>query len=299
MYQQSGSQSGGHQRNPSLNNPFSSPASQRYPEITPSSNEPGGQFTSWLQPSGLPASPYQQQPQQQSPVPYGSPSPGSYGGGAVYVDPNQQHGGVAAFQPAAPTGYGFPAQSLGQAGSSYGYMSPQPQQQQQQQQYTPAQQQLQSSNYASVAALDPYSGLGQLGSQQQPQAQQQQGAWGSQPPAQQSSSSSATSATSNSPSGEPHPRALLRTHKTALESWDTYAWKQLLNSFDSLKGAWSRRKDESEDRLNQLQLQIGATAGYGYYDPGVQQESIRLLDVGKEAQGFVGKSGYLVVESTC
>lgn len=213
------------------NNPFiDHPANAltRYPDIN-GTDQPTGtsQFTSWLsrdssstntnptgfagaQPSGFTGG-YTQQPQQTG---YPTSPTGGY---------PQQTGFNAGYgaQQAQPTGRPFqPASSFGQQLASqisgaYG-SQPVPQQQQQQQQYSgyptspqygtaygyPQQQQPQQTQY--LAEFDPYA----------PQQTSTQGRGPSQNGYQ-----------------TPHPRDYVRTNKQELESWDSYAWKQVCGTW--------------------------------------------------------------------
>jgi len=90
--------------------------------------------------------------------------------------------------------------------------------------------------------------------------------------------------------GNLHPREFIRTHKAELESWDTYAWKQVLNTFNALKDAWAARKKEVEARIAQVQRDYGYTG---------QQEVARLQMLLKEADsnfGAVAASSYQMHE---
>ncbi|KAI5981915.1 hypothetical protein EDD15DRAFT_2329569 [Pisolithus albus] len=55
----------------------------------------------------------------------------------------------------------------------------------------------------------------------------------------------------NGPRGEQHPRDFLRSHKPELEAWDSYSWKQLINSCEALKDAWMSRKQHAESTVRQ------------------------------------------------
>ena len=179
-----------------------------------------------------------------------------------------------------PTGF-QPTSSFGQQlssqihGSRYGYLNGQ--QQQQQSTYNPAQQQLSSPSY--IAQLDPYSSIGQGwdGSQSQSQGSQMQmqNPTGMQSP---TGTGSFQGGTSRSAKGEYHPREYIRTHKGEIESWDSYAWKQLLNAFDALKDAWETKKKELEGQASQMQMQVQYSGG-GYYGAQLQQEATRLQGV--------------------
>lgn len=48
-----------------------------------------------------------------------------------------------------------------------------------------------------------------------------------------------------------HPRDFLRSYKTEIESWDAYSWKQLINTCDALRDAWTARKQHAERTLRQ------------------------------------------------
>jgi len=84
-----------------------------------------------------------------------------------------------------------------------------------------------------------------------------------------------------SSTGQLHPREYIRTHKAEIESWDTYAWKQLLGTFDTLKDAWEKRKKEIEGNIAQLQQQMQYG---GYYAGQIQQETARLQGMVKESE---------------
>ncbi|KAF8206461.1 hypothetical protein K438DRAFT_1577898, partial [Mycena galopus ATCC 62051] len=184
------------------------------------------------------------------------------------------------FQPTSS----FGQQLAGQVnGSSYGYlqgqntaaMSPA---------YNPVQQQLQN-NPGYMAQFDPYSSIGQGwdGAQQQQQQQQSQQRFSQGQPSSMAQSPAATpgGAFSTSPTGQLHPREYLRQHKAEIESWDTYAWKQLLAAFEVLKDAWETRKKEIEGNIAQLQQQMQYG---GYYAGQVQQEIARLQAMAKDCE---------------
>lgn len=253
------------------NNPFinaSDPthASSRFPDIS-SPVDPNSQYTSWNDSSVL---------QQQQPALYQPQQQPQYAAGGYLsptLSPGSQYpvGGIA-FQPTNSFG-----QQLGAhiSGSSYEYLNGRPQQQQQQPQsgyYSAPQQQLQS-NQAYLAQFDPYG----------PVAQGWDGASQSQP--QQPSGSHISTPLAGggglSPAGDPHPREYIRTHKAAIESWDSYAWKQLLNAFEALKKAWESRKMELAGRVEQLKMQMQYG---GYYQAQIQQEGSRLHGLLKEAE---------------
>ncbi|KIJ62819.1 hypothetical protein HYDPIDRAFT_113926 [Hydnomerulius pinastri MD-312] len=146
-----------------------------------------------------------------------------------------------------PTGYGFqPTSSFGQQ------LQSQPQQQQygmqaagyQNQQY-PAHQgySQQPGNQGYLSEFDPYA------QQSQPQT-----------PANVNLSQPAGGV---APNGATHPRDFIRLHKTELEAWDSYAWKQMFNACDTLKGAWSARKQQAEGVVQQL----GGNSAPGLFGP--------------------------------
>jgi hypothetical protein len=193
----------------------------------------------------------------------GSPQPG-------YLDPSQQQ-----FQPSSSFGQQLVHQVNG---SSYGYL------QGQSPAYpggsqgmygdgglTMAQQQVRN-NPGYIAQFDPYSSIGQgwdgqsqIGQNQQSQSQSQ------------GQYSSVAQGSGGGPNPNPHPRDYIRTHKAELEIWDAISWKQLFNTFDTLKSAWEARKRELEGRLAQLQSQM--QYGGGAYMYAGQQEQGRLQEV--------------------
>lgn len=262
--------------NPFVNDPTN--PSTRYPDISgtitsPGQDLPAGQFTSWLQPGALNANPtglpvhpsMYQQPSFQQPQP--PPYSASYNPQIGPMNPLQAINPQQTSQPFQPTS-SFGQQLAGQvSGSSYGYLHGQstgmPQTA-----YNPAQQQLQN-NPGYIAQFDPYSSISQ-GWDGQTQNQNQ--------PVQSPTQSTFSTSTSTSSSGNQHPREYIRTHKAEIESWDGYAWKQLLNGFDALKDAWGARKKELEEKIGQLQLQLQYGGG-GYYAGQIQQEGSRLQGV--------------------
>jgi len=127
------------------------------------------------------------------------------------------------------------------------------------------QQQLQN-NPGYVAQFDPYASIGQ--------------GWDGQ------NQNQPRSPLSPSSNGNLHPRDHIRAHKAELEIWDTYAWKQLFNSFDALKGAWEVRKKELEGRVGQLHAQMQYGGG-GYHPTQIQQEGSRLQMLMKEAESHI------------
>jgi hypothetical protein len=177
------------------------------------------------------------------------------------------------FQPSSAFGQQLVSPTI--SGSGYGYL------QGQNSAYTgssgssslnAAQQQIQN-NPGYIAQFDPYASIGQgWEGQTQPQTQtQNQGQGQGQGP------NSFSIAPQNS-SG-PHPRDYIRAHKAELEVWDAYAWKQLMNTFDTLKGAWDVRKTELEGKVAQLQNQMQYGGGAYFYPGQMQQEQGRLQEV--------------------
>ncbi|KAJ7158773.1 hypothetical protein C8R46DRAFT_1354684 [Mycena filopes] len=266
------------------NNPFVLDTQSRYPDIngTPAQDS-SAQFTQWMQPGaqspmGMSGQqmPYQQQQQQQ----FQQQIPQQFSPGYI----PQQQGFASA--PQSPSQF-QPTSSFGQqlagqvSGSSYGYL--QGQNTAQSPGYNPVQQQLQN-NPGYIPQFDPYASIGQGwdGSQPQQQQQQQQMQSPTMTPGPTSTAPFTTSST-----GQVHPREYIRTHKAEVESWDTYAWKQLLNGFDSLKEAWEARKKEIEGHVSQLQQQVQQQMqqyGGAAYAGQIQQEASRLQGMAKQAE---------------
>jgi hypothetical protein len=263
------------------NNPFiddPTNAHARFPDISTSSlSPPGGQ--SW-------------QPQFQQQYGIQTPTSPVYNSSQFFSSPyaqNQGYSGLPQQQSQAYTGYPqqypngsyqtYPAQEQGPygynpqntSGPSYSDVSQfdpygsSYQQNQSQSQLAPYQ------NNASRPSPYP-SQISQSYSQFLPQQQQQ-----NQPYSQQGSGPGVT----NVPPGISHPRDYIRSHKSDLESWDSYTWKQLLNSFDALRDAWQSRQKELESRMsgpgNVLQLGIYGPSGTGYDFNGIQQVMILLF----------------------
>lgn len=247
--------------NPFINDPTN--AQSRFPDLSSPSPSNSTQYTQWLQPAPNPnATTYLTQPtnlhqqQQQQSQQYGSVQSGYFISG-----PSQQQTALP-FQPSSSFGQQMAATI---SGSSYGYL--QGQVQPQQTEYNPVQQQLQSPTY--IAQFDPYASIGQ-GWDGHGQSQSQ----GQTPPA----TGGYPTSPSTSPSGDLHPRDYIRNHKLELEAWDSYAWKQLLNSFDALKNSWDERTNNLGSQVAQLQQQL-AYSGGGYYSGQIQQEGVRLQGV--------------------
>lgn len=167
-----------------------------------------------------------------------------------------------------PTGYTPPYQIPMQTG----YLGQQMQQsaypvQQQQYQTGYGQQQMpmqmqpqpQVIGYQDVAEFDPYGSISQ--------------GWG-ETQGRQSQRSQSQQSNTSSYNGHLHPREYIRTHKAELESWDSYAWKQCLNSFDVLKDAWTTRRKEVEGRIAIVKRDYGYTG---------QGEVERLQGIVKDA----------------
>lgn len=255
----------GYQSPQFTNNPFisdSTNAQSRFPDISGSASpEPNAsQFTSWMQPGGS------QQLQQQQ---YQQQMPSQFTGTGVGYNPTGN--GFGSQQPQFQPSSEFGQQMVGQiSGTSYGYLQGQ-QSPSSSQIYNPVQQQLQSPSYSAAAQFDP---LVQGWSNNTPSSNQQP-QLSSFAAAPMSPTSSIT--TSRSATGAVHPREYIKTYKAEIERWDSYAWKQFLNSYDDLKEAWANRKQEVNGRAQQLltQMQYG---GGGYY-PQMQQEAERLQGV--------------------
>lgn len=285
---------------PLTNNPFISGGhpSSRFPDISspPPQPQQQQQYGSWSATGG--GYPEQQQlVQQQQQMGYGQPQQqmgmAMGGSGAGYLSPAPQsypsQGGTAPFQPSSS----FGQQLAGHvSGSSYSYLQGQQQQQPQNATaYHPVQQQLQN-NPGYIAQFDPYSSLGQAlggGGGNQPQNQGYNGY--SQPQSglvhtastgstMSSVSGSGASSYGVSAAGNPHPKDYIRTHKTEIEAWDQYAWKQLIGTFEVLMQSWEGRKNELSRRVGELSQQMQAGMAYGqYYVAQIQQEGSRIQQV--------------------
>ncbi|KZT72984.1 hypothetical protein DAEQUDRAFT_762353 [Daedalea quercina L-15889] len=270
------------------NNPFiEHPANAltRYPDINSVDNgAESGQYTQWMQQQ--PSSSFTQNPTGYGGQMYGggyqqpqlAPQPTGWSPGAGYGQGQQGYGaqqatGRSGFQPTSSFGQqlsaqvntaytgvpqqqppqqqygGYPASQPSQFGAgyqpAYAQQSPPPQQ-------TPSY----------LPEFDPYAqGAGQ-------QQQQQSYGGGGQPGFR-----------------PPHPREYVQQHKQELEGWDTYAWKQVQNSFDSLKEAWGQRKREIEGRVRAMGgAGLFGGGGYGGYYNGAQQEAARLEQLVKQAE---------------
>lgn len=265
--------------NPSLtNNPFIADASHpinRFPDISSQST--------WSDPTQhqyQPNYPQYSQQQQLQQIPPGytqQQQPQNYFSQYPQSQPQQ----IPSYQPSSSFGQNLQA---AMSGSSYAYLQQGQQQQAQHTGYNPVQQQLQN-NQGYIAQFDPYGPLSQ--------------GWGDATtiPTQSLALSSPTSTTSSnnfgygnnqinvpsgpagfSPSGDPHPREYIRSHKQEIEAWNSYAWKQLLNTFEALKRAWETRRRELREKVGGLQAQL-QYAGY-YNQAQIQQEGGRIQGVG-------------------
>ncbi|RPD60097.1 hypothetical protein L226DRAFT_535035 [Lentinus tigrinus ALCF2SS1-7] len=279
------------------NNPFidhPANAMARYPDITGSDDPTSSQYTSWLnKPSTSSISTnsngYYGGQGPTTPQGYGSgyqpqPQATGWGQGSGFSQPQQQQSYNQAFSPppmqSQSSGMPFqPSSSFGQqlaaqVGGAYTGM--------------PAQQQ-----YTGYAQSPQYGqGYQQGYPGQQPQQQQQQ------PPqylsefdpyAAGQNSNAPTPGGAQTPAGsgygQQHPREYVQRHKAELESWDSYSWKQVQNSFDELKRAWESRKGELEARLRALGgaglFGVGGYGGGMYGGPA--QQYAQIENMAKEA----------------
>ncbi|GAA5989917.1 hypothetical protein JCM11641_002810 [Rhodosporidiobolus odoratus] len=97
--------------------------------------------------------------------------------------------------------------------------------------------QLQPTQHTSFPDLDPYASLGTLTSQSGPSS------GGGEQPGQ--------GALLHVQQTQSHPRRYVQEAKAQLTSWDTYAWRQLLNRVDALREAWETRKSGLQAAANQ------------------------------------------------
>ena len=254
------------------NNPFlehSSNPLMRYPDVTGSISPSNSQYTSWIgQSTGVPQqqgyNTYGPQPTQQQYTAGWGGSPTYQTQGLGYQNPQQQQQTSSGmrFQPSSSFGQHLSSSldtgGLVQGGVGY--------QQQPQQQFTgygasngynttsgiPGQIQIPPTPYQQtgitvpdyLSEFDPYTTNGQ-------------GSWdGQQQPQQQSYGYQGGGGLTNggAPNSQPdlHPREVIRKYKMELEAWDTYSWKQLMNSLEALKKAWERKMHELEARTKQL-----------------------------------------------
>ena len=269
------------------NNPFIDHPSNglaRFPDIS-SPTDP--RFTNWnYSPNVAPQqqayntyNPPQLAQQQYTSNWGGSPTYQTQGQGIVYP---QQTSGGARFQPSSSFG-----QQLSSALDVGGYIQGgQGYQQQPQQQLTQAYgipngyntgapgqiqipvtpyQQAGVTNPGYLSEFDPYSAIGQGALDTQRRSQQ--------PQQQQGGGGLTNGGGSLNPQTDLHPREFIRKHKEELEIWDTYSWKQLLNSLESLKAAWDRRVEELNAAVRQLSTNWGGAAQQEL----AQYKSVRFL----------------------
>lgn len=279
------------------NNPFidhASNASARYPDVGGFTSPTDSQFTSWVgQPNGVPQqqgyNTYNPQPAQQQYTAGWGGSPTYQAQGSGFVHPQQQTAAGTRFQPSSSFGQQLSSAIDGgaflQGGPGYQQQPQQPQQPQQQ--FTsgygmpngynttggvPGQIQIPATPYQQtgvtspgyLSEFDPYATIGQgtWDNRQQPQQPQQQ----------QSGRGSTNGGAPNS-QNDLHPLECVRKHKQDLDSWDAYSWKQLINSLESLKIAWERRKQDLDMRVRQLSANWGAASPQEL----AQYKSVRFL----------------------
>ena len=262
------------------NNPFlehSSNPLTRYPDVGGFTSPSNSQFTSWIgQPNGVPQ---QQGYDTCSPQPTQQQYTAGWGGsptyqtqGLGYLSSPQRTGSGMRFQPSSSFG-----QQLSSAVETGGFIQGGPgyQQQQPQQQFTsgygtpngynatggtpgqiqippPPYQQMGITSPGYPSEFDPYGSLSQ-GSWDGQQQQQQQQSYGNQ------GGGLSNGGALNSQS-DLHPREVIRKYKTELEAWDTYSWKQLINSLESLKKAWEGRMHGLDATTKQLSTNWGVAA---------------------------------------
>lgn len=236
------------------NNPFldhPSNALSRFPNLDPPDDYSGqtARYTSWLSPSGTSSAPSSTPNQYQGQNGYAQPSGYSGGyqqsqqagygwgsspaGGGGYAQSQQGYGvqqpqmtgSGRPFQPSSSFGQQLASQITGAYGGGGG-MPQQQQQQQQQMQYAGYQQPTSPTSY-SQGYSNGYNAYAPQ--QQQPQPVQYLSefdpyASGS-APGQVVSGPAATYA-------QQHPREYVQQHKTELEVWDSYAWKQVSSFSD-------------------------------------------------------------------
>ena len=279
---------------PLTNNPFLAQTGQsvtsRFPDISSPNHNSSSPFASW--PSGSSTTggifPQQQQSNQypQSPLqhPYGSQlgySPG------YFSPPTQTFPSSPPFQMQNydnPFGQQqkFATAAPHVSGSSYSYLSSA--QQQPNTPYGPAQQQLQT-NQGYLAQFDPYGAIGQgweggAASNNNNNSITPSVSTGSTLSTASTSSSFSGSSFGVGPKGDSHPRDYIRTHKSQMEAWDSYTWKQFLNSIEALKLAWEERKSEFLVRAKGVIAQGQSGMAYGgYVAQQIQQEASRLQQV--------------------
>ena len=272
------------------NNPFidhTASVASRFPDINAVSPPPGPsspQYAAgWQQ---------QQQPQQQYSGFVGTSPTGytqQYAQQPQWPPPQQQqqqqqqyHSQVQASYPPASyqtTSFG---QQLGQVDTrATGYPQPHLQAQAQYTGYPTQQseygyQQPQQTGYGYppqqlLAQFDPYTNLGQFS-----------------PTTRAAALPTASGIVGSPPPGVQHPRAFIHSHKAELEAWDPTTWRQVQNTFESLKMAWEIRKRTAESQVRALGGVPGAPAagagffggggGYGGYGGGYQTPQAQEVD---------------------
>ena len=279
---------------PLTNNPFLTQTGQsvtsRFPDIASSNNNGASTFASWGSGSTLSGSFPQQSSLYQQPVvqnPYGSPQLGYGMNSTGYISPTTQ-----TFPSPPPFqmqgfdhtfGQQFTSATPHVSGSSYSYLSGS--QQQPSTSYNPARQQLQN-NPGYIPQFDPYSAIGQgwegptspTSNTSNPDSIGSSISTGS--TLSTSSLISASSSFGVGPRGDSHPMDCIRAYKSQIEAWDTYAWKQFLNSFEALKNAWEERKADLMTRAKGIIAQGQSGMAYGgYFAQQIQQEATRLQQV--------------------
>jgi hypothetical protein len=266
---------------PLTNNPFiqnASDPSSRYPDISPPPFLPQSQ-SQWTVPttgsqSQYQSDIYQRHPtvqQQQFPLGY-TPQPPQFQSPQPpqiqppnYTSPYQQplpQQGLPYYSNFGQPKHSVPVVSIG----GQGYPpSGQPPPQQTTPAYNPAQQQLNNPNY--VPQFDSY---GQIpkGWDTDTATPQSQEPFDSTDDSHFGHGKKRDNQNNNnnlgfSPSGDPHPRDYIRSHKQEIEDWDPYTWKQLLNSCEALKTSWESKRNELRTNLAGLQSQHRYA---GYYD---------------------------------
>ena len=291
------------------NNPFlehSSNPLTRYPDVSGSVSPTNSQFTPWIgQPTGVPQqqgyNTYGPQPAQQQYTAGWGGSPTYQTQGLAYANPQQQpqqQGSGYRFQPSSSFGQQLSSAVDGgyiQGGAGYQQQQPQPQQQ-----FTgygtsngyntagvPGQIQIPQTPYQQtgvtgpgyLSEFDPYGSIGQGNwdrQQQQPHSQQQQ-SYGYQ-----QGGEGLTNGGMQGSQPDLHPREVIRKYKAELEVWDTYSWKQVMNSLDSLKKAWERRMHELDMRTKQLSTNWGVAAQHEL----AQYKNVGFLFVSFSVRGW-------------
>ena len=216
---------------------------------------------------------YAQQPQQQQQQQYyPQAQQASYPSASYQPSFGQQLGQVDTLTTGYPQQQHMQAQYTGYPTqqSEYGYQQPQQQQQQQPGYGYPQQQQQQL-----LAQFDPYANLGQLS-----------------PTSRASAAPTTSGVVGSPPPGVQHPRTFIHSHKAELEAWDPPTWRQVQNTFESLKMAWEMRKRAAESQVRAYGGVPGApptgagagtgffggVGGYGGYGGGYQTPQTQEVD---------------------